>query len=155
VNLVIVLGNERLHADLSRLTAGSNSAPDILKFPKSGGCMERDASMRQQMATKKIREYFHGTPTDILTPYSSSKPFDEFVIQKIGDSAVAPSSALPIGAGRVLDALQMPVIDPTLEGSLCMHAILGISNTTEEATGEEGISGETLIGTSVCGFAYM
>ena len=39
---------------------------------------------------------------------------------------MAPSSALPIGATRVVDETQLEEVDPSLDAPICLHAIVSV-----------------------------
>lgn len=54
-------------------------------------------------------EALSGLPT--LNPFSTTIPLDLLEIYRIGQDRVAPSSALPIGAERVVSELQVTKLD--------------------------------------------
>jgi polyribonucleotide 5'-hydroxyl-kinase len=89
INVLIVLGSERLYSDMSRRFAKpasiSHAGLSVIKLDKSGGCVDRDALYLQQMRDVQIREYFFGTPRSMLSPHSQLIGFDEVIIYKIGD----------------------------------------------------------------------
>ena len=61
-----------------------------------------------------------------LSPLSSTIGFDDLTIYRIGGGAIAPSSALPIGAQRVVTELQPVPVDPSQKGSGLLNSVLAL-----------------------------
>jgi len=95
INVLCVVGNERLFIDLKKRFKEKLS---IVKVPKSGGCVERDDAFIRQSQQKSIREYFYGTPKSILSPYTVHV---DFTVVKVFKPFIETnnyiSSVLPIG----------------------------------------------------------
>ena len=94
VNVLIVLGSERLYSDMSRRFAkqplsGSESVA-VLKLEKSGGCVDRDKKYLQEMRQAQIREYFFGTAANALSPHTQLVDFTDTTIYRIRDGTVLP-----------------------------------------------------------------
>ncbi|WFD29663.1 polynucleotide 5'-hydroxyl-kinase [Malassezia sp. CBS 17886] len=206
VDVVVVLGHEKLNLELTRVFAGdtSGAAPQVVKVPKSGGvcgvwraltvqAVEVDDVYKQRLQDLKVRSYFYGlgpvqadsslgagaNPAPVhplpghadalggvpaLNPYSTTIPFDLLEIYRIGQDSVAPSSALPIGAERVLSELQVVKLDPansTSDLNSLLHTVLalvepphggggpGQADSTTEPTDDE------LLGASVVGLLLV
>lgn len=78
VNAIVCLGNERLYNDMVRKfdrqpSSGSSSASmtadvpekqtiSVIKLPRSGGVVDRDAAYMRTMREAQIRAYFYGSP---------------------------------------------------------------------------------------------
>ncbi|PIL24408.1 hypothetical protein GSI_14162 [Ganoderma sinense ZZ0214-1] len=145
INVILVVGHEKLNVEMQR-TYGNRMA--VLKIAKSGGVVELDAAYRERIHKYQLHTYFYGhvieppvgitsrgyvqageqTPdqTMHLSPLSASVNFGDIVIYRIGEETMAPSSALPIGAARVVSEMQPLVVDPTLGGSGLYNAVLAI-----------------------------
>lgn len=92
VNIVFVLGSERLYSDLSRKfpSTPSNASPDtvhIIRLDKSGGCVDRSEAYMKALRHAQIRAYFFGHGDEAaLAPHSQSAGFDELNIFRITES---------------------------------------------------------------------
>ncbi|TBU35506.1 hypothetical protein BD311DRAFT_772602 [Dichomitus squalens] len=145
INVILVVGHEKLNVEMQR-TYGNRMA--VLKIAKSGGVVELDAAYRERVHKYQLHTYFYGhvmqpppglpskayvqggeqTPdqTMHLSPLSASVNFGDIVIYRIGEETMAPSSALPIGAARVVSEMQPLVVEPAIGGSGLYNAILAI-----------------------------
>lgn len=148
---ILVVGQERLYNEVKTHFENITSTVKVIKLSKSEGVVSRDKNLRRQMQMKRIREYFYGTPKLQLSPYSSSVSFTDISVRRIGKSDMAPDSALPIGAQRIVDEtelLQIPV------GDTLLHTVLAVSNAEIPAnaiTQDEVI----LPVTNLAGFIYV
>ncbi|KAK3076158.1 hypothetical protein LTS18_013768, partial [Coniosporium uncinatum] len=101
VNVVLVIGSERLYSDLSRRypAAASDSADavNVLKLSKSGGCVDRDESYMRQFRQAQIRSYFFGHAGMTLSPFTQTLDYSQLSIYKIIDhtKSTSTSSFLP------------------------------------------------------------
>ena len=107
VNVIIVIGNERLSVEMQKLFDGSYPRKiQIIKIPKSGGVSDLDMAYRDRIQSYQLRHYFYGTPLKLppalathvdelkfggeaskdltLTPYSTVLSFDDIKIYRIG-----------------------------------------------------------------------
>lgn len=81
--VVIVLGNERLYASLSKRCKAHLT--HVLKLPKSGGVVtQHDAAHRRRTAMARVRDYFYGRRGE-LCPYSYVVPFKDMALRRIGE----------------------------------------------------------------------
>lgn len=84
VNIILVLGSERLHSEMNRRFSQSSSGDvTVVKLDKSGGCVDRDDAFMRNSQEASIREYFFGDQKRTLSPHTQSIGFDEAVIYKI------------------------------------------------------------------------
>ncbi|KAF5373911.1 hypothetical protein D9758_000774 [Tetrapyrgos nigripes] len=141
INVVLVVGHEKLNVEMHR-TYGSRLT--VVKIPKSGGVVELDHSYAERVHSYQIHAYFYGdvitppagvksatqggeTLTDLtLAPSSTVVNFSDLTIYRIGAETMAPSSALPIGAARVVSEIQPVLVDPSQPGSGLLNAVLAI-----------------------------
>ncbi|KAI0723768.1 Pre-mRNA cleavage complex II protein Clp1-domain-containing protein [Cerioporus squamosus] len=145
INVILVVGHEKLNVEMQR-TYGNRMA--VLKIPKSGGVVELDQAYRERVHKYQLHTYFYGhviepppglstkayvqggeqTPdlTLHLSPLSTTVNFGDITIYRIGEETMAPNSALPIGAARVVSEVQPLLVDPSLSGSGLYNAVLAI-----------------------------
>ncbi|THU84917.1 Clp1-domain-containing protein [Dendrothele bispora CBS 962.96] len=141
INVILVVGHEKLNVEMQR---AYGSRLTVVKIPKSGGVVELDRSYRERVHNYQVHNYFYGeviapppgvksatqggeTLTDLnLAPSSTAVNFSDLKIYRIGAETMAPSSALPIGAARVVSEMQPVAVDPSQPGSGLLNAILAI-----------------------------
>ncbi|EKM55104.1 uncharacterized protein PHACADRAFT_120096 [Phanerochaete carnosa HHB-10118-sp] len=152
INVILVVGHEKLHVEMQR-TYGARGLT-IVKIPKSGGVVELDALFRARVLRAQLHAYFYGErvepprglpaplatappaagylvageqPTDFtLAPASQVVAFGDLQIWRIGEETMAPQSALPIGATRVVSEMQPLPVDPAQAGSGLYNAVLAL-----------------------------
>lgn len=90
VNLVLVVGNERLHSTLSK-TIQPPQDYILLKVPKSGGVVSKEPSWRRATQQAAINRYFYGRRQE-FSPFSSTLSFDEINIRKLGEGTALHSN---------------------------------------------------------------
>ena len=117
MNVLLILGSERLYADMSRRFAQSpNSTITVLKLDKSGGCVDRDSSYMQALREAQVRAYFFGSPTRTqLSPVSQTVGWDEVVIYRAGERESHPSSNWPIPSSAAIS------LNPELSSTHRIH----------------------------------
>ncbi|KAI0672749.1 Pre-mRNA cleavage complex II protein Clp1-domain-containing protein [Trametes maxima] len=145
INVILIVGHEKLNVEMQR-TYGSRMA--VVKIPKSGGVVELDSAYRERVHKYQLHNYFYGhlieappglstkayvqggeqTPdlTMRLSPSSMTVNFGDITIYRIGEETMAPTSALPIGATRVVSEMQPLLVDPSQPGSGLYNAVLAI-----------------------------
>jgi polyribonucleotide 5'-hydroxyl-kinase len=143
VDVIIVLGHERLYADMTRLHQKSGVA--VIKLAKSGGVVERDTAFRRQTQNQKIREYFYGTSKSELAPYSTMINFHDIEILRVGEGSLAPSSALPIGEDRKVSETHVVNVEPSEN---LLHSVLAVSNADKRVEPD-------ILETNLAGFIYV
>ncbi|KAF9447863.1 hypothetical protein P691DRAFT_670597 [Macrolepiota fuliginosa MF-IS2] len=143
INIILVVGQEKLSAEMKKIYSKQLT---VIKVPKSGGVVDLDSSFRERVHSHQIHTYMYGTnirpppgiPTNsifiagepnsdlILSPASTTIGFNELSIFRIGTEAMAPASALPIGAKRVVSEMQPISVDASLPGSGLLNRVLAI-----------------------------
>ncbi|OAD70147.1 hypothetical protein PHYBLDRAFT_126526 [Phycomyces blakesleeanus NRRL 1555(-)] len=144
VNVVIVLGHERLYSDMTRILKDKSHIA-IAKLTKSGGVVERDRQFKSQLQRSKIQEYFYGTPKYELSPYSMLVNFSDISIWRVGE-AMAPSSALPIGMDSTENETRMVKVENL---DMCLHSIMAVLSAPDD------IPDNKLLDCNVAGFIYI
>ncbi|KAG1054862.1 hypothetical protein G6F43_003150 [Rhizopus delemar] len=145
VNVVIVLGHERLYSDMNRILSAKQPEISIIKLSKSGGVVERDKQFKNLLQRTKVHEYFYGTPKCELSPYSMLINYDDVKIWRVGD-VIAPSSALPLGMEGSSNETQVVKVD---SHEMCLHSILAILNAAPDEHENR------LLESNVVGFIYI
>lgn len=143
VDVIIVLGHERLYSDMTRLH--QKSGVSVIKLAKSGGVVERDSAFRRQTQKQKIREYFYGTSKSELAPYSTMVNYHDVEVLRVGEGSLAPSSALPIGEDRKVSETHVVKVEP---GEHLLHSVLAVSNADKLVETE-------ILETNLAGFVYI
>ncbi|KAG1471845.1 hypothetical protein G6F56_001894 [Rhizopus delemar] len=144
VNVVIVLGHERLYSDLHRILS-SNADLSIIKLSKSGGVVERDKQFKNMLQRTKVHEYFYGTPKCELSPYSMLINYGDINVWRVGD-VIAPSSALPLGMEGSSNETQIVKVDSY---EMCLHSVMAILNAPPDEHENK------LLESNVVGFIYI
>ncbi|KAG6876795.1 Cleavage polyadenylation factor subunit clp1 [Termitomyces sp. T159_Od127] len=134
-NIILVVGHAKLNVEMQR-TYGSQLT--VIKVPKPGG-----VSYRERVHNYQLHTYMYGqvlTPPSgvtsavaggealsrLLAPSSTVINFGDLTVLRIGAETMAPSSALPIGATRVVSEMQPVLVDPSQPGSGLLNAVLGV-----------------------------
>ncbi|KAG6916611.1 Cleavage polyadenylation factor subunit clp1 [Tephrocybe rancida] len=164
INVILVVGHEKLNVEMQR-TYGSQLT--VVKVPKSGGVVELDHNYRERIHNDQLHTYMYGQiippPPGIasataggealteltLAPSSTVISFDDLTIFRVGAETMAPSSALPIGATRVVSEMQPVPVDPSQPGSGLLNAVLGLlapPNPEESERYDEEILDLTITG---------
>lgn len=98
VNVILVLGSERLYSDLARRFAsyktGKGEEITLVKLDKSGGCVDRDDEFMRRIQEAATREYFFGDLKRTLSPHTQLIGFDEAIIYKIQEGALVSNSSI-------------------------------------------------------------
>lgn len=84
VNIIVVVGNERLLIDLKKKMKHklNSSQLEIVKVPKSGGVVEVDESYIRKVQEESIKEYFNGSLKSPLSPFKTEVDINDCVIYK-------------------------------------------------------------------------
>jgi polyribonucleotide 5'-hydroxyl-kinase len=146
VDVVVVLGNDRLFARLTEALAAARTparpgadaptkALTVVKLPRSGGVVERSRDARRDARRARIRDYFYGPPPraagapTALAPVSVTVPWDDVTIVRVG-GMTSDSGILPIGKASALDPLRTAVVAPA--PALLTNQLLAVSYATSE-----------------------
>ena len=138
-DVVLTVGHERLYADLK---ADARLTSTVVKLSRSGGVIGRTPTVRANARNKSVREYFYG-PAGDLCPHQKTFQWREMSVWRVGGGPAAPSSALPIGATRLVDPNAMVKVAVSLE---LLHAVMGVSYSTEAGQ---------LVQRNVAGFVFV
>lgn len=120
--MLAVVGNERLHSELTKKLQTQLPHLCIMKLPKSGGLVMKDANFRRLQMMRNIKSYFYG-PQNEYSPFPVTVPFKDLHIRRIGEGPVAPSSALPLGASRRVDECRVVRVELSTTPSVIPNTV--------------------------------
>jgi len=172
INTIIVVGHEKLNVEMQRLY--NNRGITVIKIPKSGGVVELDLSYRERVQNSQLHLYMYGVqlqrhlPPSVsasalgedltndagLSPSSMVIGFDVLSIYRIGGESMAPNSALPIGAARVVSETQPILVKPDAPGSGLLNRVLALLSLPANQDPAERYD-EELLDLDVAGFLYV
>ncbi|MCJ1304751.1 Cleavage polyadenylation factor subunit clp1 [Hypocenomyce scalaris] len=151
INVVIILGSERLSSDMVRRFNGQKTSMDdiitVIKLDKSGGCVDRDEAYLKQFRQAQIREYFFGDPKITLSPHTQQVDFNQVIIYRAAESNAVLNSLLP--GGETEDATVPSIFDKIQPSSAMQNGILAIVHA------DPNDSQENIRDASVIGFVYV
>jgi polyribonucleotide 5'-hydroxyl-kinase len=142
-DVILVVGAERLHAELTAELGGVGGA-SVVALRKSGGVVARAADARRVARSARTREYFYGPAAGpALCPHAGSARFDELSLFRVGGGPRAPASALPLGAEPAAHPLRCAAVAPSLD---LLHSVCAVSHAATSAE---------LLNANVAGFIYI
>ena len=101
VNVLLVLGSERLYSEMARRFASSRISTDeginVLKLVKSGGCVDRDESYLKQLRRAQVQRYFFGGVNLTLSPHTQNIEFNQVVIYRIHEGIILRPQSGAVG----------------------------------------------------------
>lgn len=98
VSVIVVVGHEKLFADMQKRFKDRSSEITIIKVPKSGGCVERDEVYMRKVQSETIQQYFYGSPKHPLAPFTATVDYSVVTVYRVAEESVLNNdSVLPIG----------------------------------------------------------
>jgi polyribonucleotide 5'-hydroxyl-kinase len=171
VNVLLIMGHDRLYSMLQshfkhKMTEESISSapllPKVIKLPRSGGVVSRDAPFRRISRSLCIKRYFHGdlvpsvsttNTSPILThqyrPVLLELPFSNLRLFKLSTVSLS-ASMLPIAAKQTTDPIQLNEIT-ALSPSLT-HALLAVCHPNAVQAFDKSGDASDLYSSGVAGF---
>ena len=146
VDVIAVIGDDRLHSQLTAHAASASLKRHVIKLAKSGGVVSRGAPARQAGRAARLREYFHGLRGELF-PHSSVLDFSAVQVLSISRAVQAPSSALPIGMKVPDDQMLSAQLPPSRYPSLT-HSILAVMRAP-------GGTCDELLAATAAGFVWV
>lgn len=123
-DVIVVIGDDRLHSQLTAHAAQSPHPPTVVKLGKSGGVITRSAASRAEARASRVREYFYG-PRRELSPFTSVLDFGALNVLSIAPAPQAPTTALPIGMKLPENQMIASQLPPARYPSL-VHSVLAV-----------------------------
>lgn len=163
VNCIVVVGNERLYSDMAKRFKDKTPQVTVVKVPRSGGCVDREASFMRACQSKTIREYFYGSPLkESLAPYTVTIDFSLITVYRVAEEkSLQNFSVLPIDEDTVVAnttttatssssssaaANQLIQLEPSSILQNCVMAMLNAQRTDPP---------EVLVQSEVIGFVHV
>lgn len=176
ITVVLIMGHDRLYSMMSnhiKKWPEDVVQPKVIKLPRSGGTVSREAAFLRQARSRSMKRYFYGdmveplataitsssssaqaatlTRTPQLTPFLNQVQFNTLTIYKL--SAIALSaSLLPVGAGQSTDSIQVQQVD--LSESL-QHALVAVCHPHAVAAYQRSGRARDLFEAGVAGFCAV
>ncbi|KAK9841907.1 hypothetical protein WJX84_004995 [Apatococcus fuscideae] len=141
VDIILVIGQDKLYSQLSSVFR-SDRRMNVIKLTRSGGVVMRPREYRKSSREQRIREYFYG-PRNDLQPSSSTVPFTNLKVYRVGSGFAAPQSALPIGGQSYSNPLK---VTQMLNMNDLLHMIVAVSHAQQP---------EELLSANVAGFVWI
>jgi len=172
INVVLVLGHDRLYSMLGthfkkQTESLTRKIPKLIKLPRSGGVVSRDAAFRRASRSQCIKRYFYGnsvpskdasaTTTSQQYQYSPSLievSFSDVQLHKLSNISLS-ASLLPISAKQSTDPIQLSTISSSEITPKFQQNVLAVCHPSAvEKYGESG-SARDLYLSGVAGFAVV
>ncbi|KAI4254575.1 MAG: hypothetical protein LQ352_003014 [Teloschistes flavicans] len=134
VNVLIVVGSERLYSDMLRRFNGQrigvSDTTTVVKLDRSGGTVDRDEEYLRRSRQAQVREYFFGDPKVSLSPHTQQLDFSQVHVYRIPDASESlhmsllpggeadPDSDQPIAPERKKPILEKVTLSPQLQNSI-------------------------------------
>ncbi|KAI0900193.1 Clp1-domain-containing protein [Annulohypoxylon nitens] len=123
VNIVIVIGSERMGSEIQKKFAGQKTTLDehitVVSLDKSGGVVERDSGFLQQVREAAIREYFFGNANTTLSPFTQQVDFSALSVWQVNESSTSGSLEDEIYNDAVLEK-----VEPSLMMQNCLLSVV-------------------------------
>lgn len=143
---------------------GNTDAQDENGEQSNGDGMEKTSKDSINNIAPSHIEPLGGLP--LLSPYSTTIPFDVLEVYSVGQESKAPSSALPIGAQTVSSATQLVKLDhanSAIDQSNLLHSILAIIQPPRGGGGpgvadskvDPPPTDDELLGAPILGFVHV
>lgn len=92
INVLLVLGSERLYSDMVRRFANPKSAEEVVhvhRVQTTGGAVARDEAVMKQVRQHQIKSYFFGDSKTNLNPHGQWWDFGELSMYKSVDTSAS------------------------------------------------------------------
>ena len=163
INVVLVLGHDRLYSMLGKefkqkaqqMEEGSapRTVPKLIKLPRSGGVVSRDAAFRRASRSSCIRRYFYGN-NNALSPCLIDVSLSDIQLHKLSNISLS-ASLLPISAKQATDPIQLTNIQPSEITPKFQHSVLAVCHPSAVAKYEQSGSARDLYLAGVAGFVVV
>ncbi|KAI0538008.1 Pre-mRNA cleavage complex II protein Clp1-domain-containing protein [Xylaria digitata] len=152
VNIVIVLGSERVGSEMQKRFAGQTTSVGetvtVVGLDKSGGVMERDEAFMQSVRESAIRDYFFGNPKMTLSPFTQQVDFAAVSIWRINE---APSKTAADGGGITYDEgeIHTDMLEKAEPSMMMQNCVLAVAYASVHDVPD------TIRDANVMGFVYV
>lgn len=153
VNVVAVIGSERLYQDMRRSFSSSSGLDEVVtvvRIPKSQGCVDRDEVFMRRYCHAQIRNYFFGSVAAPLSPHTQWANFDQITIYRI--KTTTSSTAFDPGADDDYDPSAVgssSSLQKEPPSAMLQNSLLAVTNASP------GDSLEAIRDASILGYLYV
>eukprot|EP00986_Skeletonema_menzelii_P016377 scaffold14392_cov151-Skeletonema_menzelii.AAC.17 len=192
INVVIVLGHDRLYSMLGTHfkkqaqqqqqqnedtttveVVKVTKQPKLIKLPRSGGVVSRDASWLRALRSQCIKRYFYGDtippkPTDPTTASTSAAastqyrftpslvevPFADVQLHQLSNISLS-ASMLPVSAKQSTDPIQLTTLSSSDITPKLQHAVLAVCHPSAVEKYEQSGRARDLYLSGVAGFVAV
>jgi polyribonucleotide 5'-hydroxyl-kinase len=141
----------------------------VIKVPRSGGVVSRDANFLRQSRSRSLKRYFYGEMVDAqptaepaptnsvnsrvsqLTPFLLQLPFKQLTIYKFSSISLS-ASLLPVAAAQATEPVQFVTVSIT---DKLQHAVLAVCHPHAVASYEASGKSSDLYAAGVAGFCAV
>lgn len=146
--------------------------PKLIKLPRSGGVVSRDAAFRRALRSQCIKRYFYGDtippkPTDTSTTSTSAAstqyrftpslievPFADVQLHKLSDISLS-ASMLPVSAKQSTDPIQLTTLSSSEITPKLQHAVFAVCHPSAVEKYEQSGRARDLFLSGVAGFVAV
>jgi polyribonucleotide 5'-hydroxyl-kinase len=148
--------------------------PKVIKLPRSGGVVSRDAAFRRALRSQCIKRYFYGDsippkPTDTnptstsastassqyrFTPSLIEVPFADVQLHKLSNISLS-ASMLPVSAKQSTDPIQLTTLSSSDITPKFQHAVFAVCHPSAVEKYEQSGRARDLYLSGVAGFVAV
>eukprot|EP00985_Skeletonema_marinoi_P004638 scaffold2012_cov128-Skeletonema_marinoi.AAC.4 len=191
INVVVVLGHDRLYSMLgthfkkqaqqqqqqnedtsTTEVVKMTKQPKLIKLPRSGGVVSRDAAFRRALRSQCIKRYFYGDtippkPTDTTTTSTSAAstqyrftpslievPFADVQLHQLSNISLS-ASMLPVSAKQSTDPIQLNTLSSSDITPKLQHAVFAVCHPSAVEKYEQSGRARDLYLSGVAGFVAV
>lgn len=161
INVILIMGHDRLYSMLKNHIEKEPqlSSLKVIKLPRSGGVVSRDATFVRASRSLSMKRYFYGdqvegpnnTKTPSLTPFLAHVEFKQVTLYKLSSVALS-ASLLPVSAKQSTEPVQLSPVDITEK---LQHALLAVCHPAAVQAYQESGRARDLYEAGVAGFVAV
>jgi polyribonucleotide 5'-hydroxyl-kinase len=164
INVILVMGHDRLYSMLqSHIQKKTTGSIKVIKLPRSGGVVSRDATFRRHSRSLSMKRYFHGDmilsapssagshPVPQLTPFLAHVSFADVTVYRLSSVALS-ASMLPLAATQATDSVEVTVVPSS---SWNEHAVWAVCHPIAVQAYATSQRAKALYETGVAGFVTV
>lgn len=168
ISVILIMGHDRLY---SMMNSHFNKLPQyklkIIKLPRSGGVVSRDANFRRQLRSQATKRYFYGgtivnpaassgsssknNRVPQLTPFLAHLPFGEVTLFRLSSVALS-ASLLPVAGTQATEPVQLTPVEITEQ---LQHSLLAVCHPNAVQRYEESGQARELYESGIAGFVIV
>jgi polyribonucleotide 5'-hydroxyl-kinase len=158
---------KREDAAASGSASSTPKQPKLIKLPRSGGVVSRDASFRRATRSQSIKRYFYGdgippkstdaagsAPQYQFSPCLIEVRFSDIHLHKLSNISLS-ASLLPVGQAQSTDPIQLTDIPDSDITPKLQHSVLAVCHPSAVQKYEQSGSARDLYLAGVAGFVVV